>query len=739
MEKSIILSEWVKKHILRIINVDSVRSGAYNGPINKEEDYMPYMSVKEAASKYGLSERRVQKLCEQNRIEGAERISGVWIIPSDAEKPTDDRTITASETENVLSLAEVCSQLSVSLATGRNWIKLGKLIPTEMRGRSPFFSSSYVLSLKKDIACGDNQALKSRRNKKYVSLEKVSSKSINVDEELLSLIVANAAIQMISERLLGQTFFLIDYLEKPEIIGTYTLLIQDLIKNPSFAKEICKENGDLFHVSFQWEKNEDILGLLYISCLNIGDRKATGSYYTPTTIVKRLIENLKIDNNIPKLRILDPCCGTGNFLLQLPSEVAVEDVYGNDIDRLSVIIARINVALKFCLADVSIVIANITHSDFLMEYDKSEFDYVIGNPPWGYEYTNQEGVCLNFKYASARGTKTESYDVFTEQALNTVRKGGVVSFVLPEAILNVKSHVDIRKLITESTSIQRLEYLGNVFDGVQCPCIILQLRATRETMSTVGMTVSFGNNSFEILQERDVNAKYFSFNMTDDEYSILEKIEHVSPVEYLAGQAKFALGIVTGNNKEYISKIKTEENEMILKGSDLLKYRFVPTQNYIVFKPETFQQVAPVDIYRSPEKLLYRFICNQLVFAYDDNQTLSLNSCNILIPKVPGLSIKYILAILNSRIAQYYFKKKYNSVKILRSHIEQIPIACVEMRDQEEIVSMVNVLLDTNNSETIIDQYNKVDKKISVIYGMTEAEYQTICAFVDAENLFLIQ
>ena len=722
---------------------------------------MSFISVKEAASKYGLSEWRVQRLCDQSRIEGVERIRGVWNIPSEAEKLTDNMVSTNSETGNVLSLAEVCSQLSISLGTGRNWIKLGKLIPTVIRGRTPYFSCSYISSIKSDIASGNNQALKSRRNKKYVSgrriyksyvsndcvgirsvettIKIISSTSIEVDEKLISLVVANAAIQMISERLFDRTFFLIDYLENPNIIGSYKRLIQDLIENPLSLKDTCKKNSALFHIPFKWENKEDVLGLLYISCLNIGDRKATGSYYTPTAVVKKLIERLKIDNTNPTQKILDPCCGTGNFLLQLPDVVGVKDVYGNDIDRLSVAVARINIALKFCLDDVSIVINNITHSDYLVDYSMTGFDYVIGNPPWGYEYTEQEGVCLNFKYTSARGTKTESYDVFMERALYTARKDGVVSFVLPEAILNVKSHLEIRKIITEGASINFLEYLGNVFDGVQCSCIILQLRVTQEKMSTIGMIVSFNDKSFEILKKREVNPDYFSFTMTDEEYDILEKIEHMSHVEYLAGKARFALGIVTGNNKEYISQIKTDENEMILKGSDLLRYRFVPTQNYIVFKPETFQQVAPVDLYRSTEKLLYRFICNQLVFAYDNNQTLSLNSCNILVPKVPGMSIKYILAILNSRIAQYYFKNKFNSIKVLRSHVEQIPIACPEVGEQEEIVSMVNLLLDSESSEAIFKQYNELDKKISVIYGMTETEYQTVCTCVDAENLFLIK
>jgi hypothetical protein len=52
---------------------------------------MDYISTKEAAEKWDISERRVQKLCEDNRIDGAVRFSRVWAIPKDAGKPTDGR------------------------------------------------------------------------------------------------------------------------------------------------------------------------------------------------------------------------------------------------------------------------------------------------------------------------------------------------------------------------------------------------------------------------------------------------------------------------------------------------------------------------------------------------------------------------------------------------------------------------------------------------------------------------
>lgn len=52
---------------------------------------MDYISAPEAAKKWGISERRAQKLCEENRIPGVVRFSRMWLIPKDAKKPEDRR------------------------------------------------------------------------------------------------------------------------------------------------------------------------------------------------------------------------------------------------------------------------------------------------------------------------------------------------------------------------------------------------------------------------------------------------------------------------------------------------------------------------------------------------------------------------------------------------------------------------------------------------------------------------
>lgn len=58
----------------------------------KDFSVMEYMSCPEAAKKWGISERRVQILCRDNRIPGVSKLGYMWLIPKDAEKPIDGRT-----------------------------------------------------------------------------------------------------------------------------------------------------------------------------------------------------------------------------------------------------------------------------------------------------------------------------------------------------------------------------------------------------------------------------------------------------------------------------------------------------------------------------------------------------------------------------------------------------------------------------------------------------------------------
>ncbi|NMA83195.1 MAG: helix-turn-helix domain-containing protein [Epulopiscium sp.] len=60
---------------------------------------MEFLSAKAVAEKWDISRRRVQVLCEEGRIQGAFKLSDVWVIPKDAQKPADRRKTKKQPTE----------------------------------------------------------------------------------------------------------------------------------------------------------------------------------------------------------------------------------------------------------------------------------------------------------------------------------------------------------------------------------------------------------------------------------------------------------------------------------------------------------------------------------------------------------------------------------------------------------------------------------------------------------------
>ena len=359
-----------------------------------------------------------------------------------------------------------------------------------------------------------------------------------------------------------------------------------------------------------------------------------------------------------------------------------------------------------------------------------KFDVIIGNPPWGKSFSDKEIETYKGKFKATSNKSIESYDLFIEMALGIIRDNGLISYVIPEAILNVAAHESIRQMLLEKCSFKFISYLGNAFSNILCPCILMGIQKSSEPTS-IGCLVTINNNTFMIRNRRNFNPASFYFNITDDENLCLEEIEGIENSAYLKDNASFALGIITGNNKEYIANSKLDGYEIILKGNDIRRYGIREAGNYIKFTPERFQQVAPTELYRAKEKLMYRFICDTPVFTYDDKQRLSLNSCNIVIPCISGLDIKYILAVLNSSIAHYYISKKFNSLKLLRSHIEQLPIPIVSDYEQQNITRYVNLLLD--GSGDCYSLYNELDDCIFNLYKLSSNSIRII-----KETLFVI-
>lgn len=160
------------------------------------------------------------------------------------------------------------------------------------------------------------------------------------------------------------------------------------------------------------------------------------AFYTPPVVIKAMYEALD-RLGFSQGNILEPSCGTGNFLGLLPESMGKSKLHGIEIDPLSGRIA------KQLYQKASIAIEGFEDT----KLPDSHFDVVLGNIPFG-----------EFKINDSRynAQKFLIHDYFIAKALDKVRAGGVVMFITSKGTMD-KASSDVRKYIA-----QRAELLGAV-------------------------------------------------------------------------------------------------------------------------------------------------------------------------------------------------------------------------------------------------------------------------------------
>lgn len=454
----------------------------------------------------------------------------------------------------------------------------------------------------------------------------------------------------------------------------------------------------------------DLLGIIYQSNMMEGTKNKIGSYYTPHQVTSSMVSTLSFDNGET---FIDPCCGSGAFLLSVSCEHP-EQLYGIDNDEIAVMIAKFNLLLRYPDSDF---IPNIICGNFLLknEYSNLLFDYIVTNPPWGAfvgEISNTENI-----------TSQETFSLFFVKSYQQIKQNGIVRFLFPESILNVKVHKDIRAFILENCCLNSITIYDNSFSGVVTGFVDIEC-LKKEKSSTVTIIKNGEVSEIKTDSFLDNENNVFCF-LNSIDAAIVKQCKELG--KYSLSESIWALGIVTGNNKEKLKSLPTDGLEPIYTGKEILPYSLKKPSKFILYDRKSFQQVAKEEYYRAPEKLVYKFISNKLVFAYDNKQRLFLNSANILIPAIPKMNIKTVMALLNSELFSFLYQKMFGEVKILKGNLLQLPFPELSKEQDLRISTLVdNIISGCNEDEeqlqkevySLFDLNEKQIKHIrSVLYG----------------------
>ena len=330
-------------------------------------------------------------------------------------------------------------------------------------------------------------------------------------------------------------------------------------------------------------------------------RKEQGIYYTPTSIVdyivrntlKPVLDNCKSVDELKKIRVLDPACGSGSFLIKALEvivekykdfsvdvndftkfEILQENIYGVDLDQQAVEIAKLNLLInsfgqREILPSLDHNIKNgnslISGEDKEMEkyfgkdfknkkpfnwqeefpevFSQGGFDVIIGNPP--YVFTRGNFDDSEKKYYSDIYEQTEfkinTYVLFIEKSFNILNKEGVIGFIIPNNWLTLETASRFRKFILEKTSnVQIINIKDKVFGAASVDnCILSFNKLGEQSVSILEMTLNNIQNIVNFSSTEILNKPGFLITYADQnhgEHSELCKriLTNTFPLDYFA-------------------------------------------------------------------------------------------------------------------------------------------------------------------------------------------------------------
>ena len=611
----------------------------------------------------------------------------------------------------LLSMKEAAELLGVSGATVTNWVKLG-ILPLSKNTSKKLIDKSTVLELKEKIISGKSEKLKSRANKVHVSKKRIHKEinDVKLGDFLLQIdkIATDENYQSI---LISIAIKLIQLSSKG-----YNNNSAKWIELCNFEIESWKSKVDNF-VEYDIDIPDtvldvlDILGKTYQHISESHTKAIGGVFYTPESISSKIIHN-----NLRKEEIvLDPCCGSGSFLIQAllkkikdGDELIHQCLYGFDVDQVAVHICRLNLLIigkdRFEITpriNQKDVIESIKNNEKLLGY---KVDLIATNPPWGANLTSEQKELF---------CGSDSFSLFLRMAIENIRVLGKVAFLLPESFVDVSAHSSIRKKIISESSDITVTKLGKAFSGMLTNVVLLEAKfGGFKPNQRITLCSEIAKTTVTCEEVLSTKFSELVFNIDSKKQKVIDKIYSFNH-KLLGSESDYSLGIVTGNNAKLVLDKQLAGSEGVLKGKDIQPFKFAEPTSFIKFDRASFQQCSDESYFRADEKLIYRFISDKLIFSYDNKQTLTLNSANFIIPKI-GIPVKVVLAILQSSVSQFLFMSKFNSVKILKKHLQALPIFIFS----DEVNGKIESLVDDFISAKSTDSKLVLQKINAIIYGV---------------------
>lgn len=457
-----------------------------------------------------------------------------------------------------------------------------------------------------------------------------------------------------------------------------------------------------------------------------------GAFYTPPKIVDYMVDKaLGRIENLKDIRVLDPACGCGSFLISVysyllnkglkPKDIVKKHIYAIDIEPVPVEIAKLILTLASGYYPENVFCHDSLEKDKL-PVEKRSFDVVIGNPP----YLNIERIAKEKKAEYLKNFKSairrfDLYIIFIEQAVERfLKEDGVLGYIIPDKILTQSYAKNIREILLNKCAIHEIVEIkyNNLFKGASVVPIILMCQ--KKVVESNPLHViklkpdGYSNNTLDQGDFRSTFNYIFRLTLDSSKKEIIDYIQNKS--KPVSNACYISWGLQPGNTKKFIFNENSEKYEMfknhpnlknIIRGGNINVYSITYSGDkvlYIIDGPDKLHRPAFPELFETDKILIPEVSGSKgLIAALDKDHYYTNHSCiNVIMKrdllcvdkgvlKARGIkleltksnqepilwqldkgaytrtttvyrtdrdsfaSIRYILALMNSKLIRYYF------------------------------------------------------------------------------------
>ena len=390
------------------------------------------------------------------------------------------------------------------------------------------------------------------------------------------------------------------------------------------------------------------------------------------------------------------------------------------------------------------------------------FDLVIGNPPYDvYEGHRKKEIEIINKmpiYDKAKGGKLNAYKIFLAKSIELQKNNGFLCEIFQNSFLADNSATNLRKFFLGKQQIIKIDSFPErdnvnkrVFESVKMSvCILIscnsyinnysfQLNIWEDRYMSNSSAIIFNNN--DILKFDQKNAPIPT--VSKKSYQLLNKLSKIARLIKIAHCFEGEINLTF--HKEYLKKEKNGNVQMI-KGAAVQKW-FITSKmsqgevEYLDINSYLKENQSPKSKHFEKERIVM-----QGITGVDENIRLKMtiiepgifcgNSVNYIILNSDLVDQKYLIALLNSSLLNWFFKIFSTNSNVNGYEVDNLPIPIVELSKQKVLVEYINEIYTvTENKDYLqsvqkklkIKEYeNKIDQIVYDLYGLTAEEIEII-------------